>query len=305
MKPQISVLFSTHNGKSVLPDTLEGYCNVEARDIPWEMIIVNNASTDDTTQILASYVGRLPLKIIDCPTPGKNVALNSAIQSIESDYIIVTDDDAIPDKDFISSWLNTFETQKDYSIFGGKIEPLFRTPAPDWMAVSRFHFEEIYAARNLNDGPIPAAQIFGPNMAVRKNVFDAGLTFNENIGPSSNNKDYPMGSETEFCTRVERNGYKAWFSSAPSVQHIVRPNQMTTEYWVKRAYKHGLGFGLQFKLTHPPKPVVRRVLSTILNSGKQLILLAQIKMSSSDLQKNTLVWEYHWARGFIKGKENR
>lgn len=305
MKPQISVLFATHNGQSVLTETLEGYCNVDSGNIRWEMIIVNNASTDNTSEILASFSKRIPLKIIDCPTPGKNIALNSAIQSIEGDYVIVTDDDAIPHKSFLSSWLATFETQKDYSLFGATIEPFFLTPAPEWMTSSRFHYEEIYAARNLEDGPIAAANIFGPNMAVRRSVFDSGMQFNEQIGPSSDNKDYPMGSETEFCTRVERAGHKAWFSSSPSVQHIVRPNQITNSYWIKRAYKHGLGYGLQFKLTHTPKPLVRRIISNVINAFKQLILAAQIRTTSEDLAKNNLIWEYHWARGFIKGKEDR
>ena len=59
------------------------------------------------------------------------------------------------------------------------------------MQKSRFHYDEIFAVRTLKTGPIKATEIFGPNMAVRKNIFDSGIVFNEEIGPNGLNKNYP------------------------------------------------------------------------------------------------------------------
>ena len=73
----------------------------------------------------------------------------------------------------------------------------------------------------------------------------ARAEFLDNIGPNGADPDYAMGSETEFCLRAQKQGYKLWFAPKPTVQHVVRPHQITPEYCAKRAYRLGRGAALQ------------------------------------------------------------
>jgi len=91
----------------------------------------------------------------------------------------------------------------------------------------------------LRDGPIDHQFVFGPNMAVRSKVFDAGFRFDPTIGPQGAN--YAMGSETEFVKRLGRNGYAAWYVSTAVVEHMIREFQMTRSWILRRAVRLGRG----------------------------------------------------------------
>lgn len=294
----ITILFATYNGGAVLPSVLEGYKKQDP-DCNWDMVVVNNASTDGTADILKGYAQDLPLTVIEHADPGKNKALNAALPHVKGAFVIVTDDDAVPAPDFIAQWYKVAQTQKAYDLFGGCVEPVFQEAPPAWMADSRFHFEEVFAVRDLPDGPVAGRAIFGPNMAVRRLVFDEGVHFNEDIGPNGSNKNYPMGSETEFCTRVEGLGHKAYFCQGAKVQHIVRPHQIKKAFWTQRAYKHGLGFGLQERLSTNKASSSQKIMKRIKGRVKQFLCLIRYGLNIGDARKaNENLWQYHWERGY-------
>ena len=241
--PSLSILLATHNGGDILRRTLQGYVALGKSEISFEIIVVNNNSTDGITEdIIASFQSTLPLKSINEPVPGKNKALNTGLALVESDIVILTDDDAIPSSGFFESWLDVFKRHPDSHVFGGSITPIFDSKIASWMLKYRPKFEELYAQRlDVVEGPVSSTQIYGPNMAVRKSIFDDGMRFNEEIGPNGTQADYPMGSETEFCQRAEANDYKLVFCPQPMVSHIVRPHQVTTDFIQGRAFRLGRG----------------------------------------------------------------
>lgn len=89
----------------------------------------------------------------------------------------------------------------------------------------------------VEEGPVSPGLVWGPSMAFRRRVFDAGHRFDPAVGPQPGN--YRMGAETEFTERLGRLGYKAWFVPRAEVQHIIRPNQMDPNWIVRRAYRFG------------------------------------------------------------------
>lgn len=305
-KYEVTVLFSTHNGEKVLQKTLDGYLKQAIDNKAWQIIIIDNASNDSTPSILESFKKKLPLVLLEYNVPGKNKALNSAIKHIKSDFIIITDDDAIPEKDFLLNWIKIKNKQKDYDLFGGNITPLFpkNNLQSSWMRENKFHWEEIHAARDLTSRPIEAKEIFGPNMAVRKSIFDKGILFNEDIGPNGSIKNYPMGSETEFCKRVELDGHKAFFNAKSKVMHIIRDYQVKPEFWFSRAYKHGLGFGMQEKLERKAPYSLKE---KIIISSKSVYKAIKHKTNallyfSNQLKKNEEIWQYNWEKGYLNGR---
>ena len=238
----LTVLIATHNGADVIERTLNGYCELESDLASWKLVIVNNASTDETRAILERYEDRLPLTIVDVPTPGKNAALTIGMKSVEGDFVILSDDDAIPQAGFLDQWREAMSSFTDFDVMGGSIHLAFDTLPPDWLQKEKLRFAELYALRdNIPAGPIDPLGIYGPNMAVRKNVFSAGVSFDPSIGPNGADKNYGMGSESAFCTSAAAAGFQTGFAPTPLVHHIVRDHQMTPEYWAKRAFKLGRG----------------------------------------------------------------
>ena len=290
-----TVLFATRNGERVLPRTLEGYCRTEKPPQRWKMVIVDNGSDDRTADILAAFGKRLPLEALQQSTPGKNSALNLGLGALEGRLAIITDDDAIPDPTFLMAWSCYLNMHEDYQLLGGSIVPLFETPPPRWMVQSNRQCGMLFATRDLPEGPIPPNEIYGPNMAVRRSVFEDGFRFNENIGPNASDPNYPMGSETEFCCRVARNGGRAWFAKQPCVQHIIRSGQLAKSYWAQRSYRHGRGFAklmLESGDVAPPTKLRRFIAGPIL----RLRYRAQM-FSPFPLQRFDGLCDYYWTRG--------
>ena len=73
------------------------------------MVIVDNGSDDSTPAILSSFKKRLPLETLHQPIAGKNCALNLGLSALEGHLAILTDDDAIPDRSFLSGMVQIFK----------------------------------------------------------------------------------------------------------------------------------------------------------------------------------------------------
>ena len=302
MQAELTVILATHNGARVLPRTLDGYMQLGDPGFPWKIVVVDNASTDGTPDVLRRYQDALPLAVLTEPVAGKNRALNRALSAIEGEMIVVTDDDAIPQPGFLTAWREAFQKHRDYDLFGATIKPFFDVPAPDWMIRNEPKFAELYALRDLPDGPIDPFGIFGPNMAVRRSVFDAGVIFSQAIGPNASDSNYPMGSENEFCYRASLNGARSFFVKDPVVLHIVRAHQLTPDYWAKRAYRLGRGVAhVQWESGRlRPDPIRLPFLAvdaSVRRWLKRMLFLAP-SLSTDPLRRFNAHWAFHWDRGF-------
>jgi len=241
MGKTLTVLAATRNGEAVLGQTLTAFSTAERPDIPWQMVVVNNGSTDATGSILDEHSARLPLRVVTHPTPGKNAALNAALEACDGDLIVIVDDDVLPDRDFLRAWSRYLDERTEHTLLGGRIAPYFEGTPPAWLLKDRRHHALMFGERDLPEGPTEPGEIYGGNMAVRRSVFDSGFRFDEAIGPNRDNPNYRMGSETEFLRRVGRSGATAWFAQQPLVHHIVRERQWSERAWIERAYRNGLG----------------------------------------------------------------
>lgn len=239
--PRLTLLAATRNGEAVLGRTLASIAAAESPGTPWQMVVVDNGSTDGTGAILNAYAARLPLRIVSQPTPGKNAALNAGLAACDGELIVMVDDDVLVDRQFLQAWSRYLVEGTDYALLGGRIIPEFDVPPPRWLLRDRRHHARMFGARDLPEGPTKPDEIYGGNMAVRRTVFDAGFRFDEAIGPNRSVRSYRMGSETEFLRRVGRSGAAAWFARGPLVHHIVREHQWSEQAWIERGYRNGRG----------------------------------------------------------------
>jgi glycosyltransferase involved in cell wall biosynthesis len=299
----LTVILATYNGAHVLPRTLSGYARQGDVGFSWKLIVVDNGSTDETPQIIREFATRLPLQALIEPVAGKNRALNTGLSAVEGEFVIVTDDDAIPQAGFLEGWWDASRLRPDYQVFGGSVRPSFEVAPPEWMSQSQAKFGELFALRDLPEGPVDPLGIYGPNMAVRRSVFRAGLRFDVGVGPNATDESYPMGSENEFCYRASSLGYKTWFVKKPEVWHIVRASQLKPDYWARRAYR--LGRGVAYRgwasgsLVPQKKPTLFvTVASRAWRKAQRALLASRTLLPAPPLQRFTADWEYNWHCGF-------
>ena len=265
----LTVLMATHNGASTLPMVLEAYCRLKSVARGWKLVIVNNASSDGTQDIIESFAQRLSLTCIFEGRKGKNAALNTGLAHIEGDLAVLTDDDAVPRPDWLVQLRQAADAQPCFAMFAGAIVPRWEVNPDPWI-LSWVPLHPTYALTDPSweEGPITPRCICGPNSAYRTEIFKAGYKFDPTIGPSGAN--YAMGSESEFNVRLMKAGFTSWYCKYAIVEHIVRKAQMKREWVLRRAFRSGRGdFRVEIRdtLTSPnlflgiPKYFLREIMT--------------------------------------------
>src|SRR5271165_1521921 len=176
----MTVVLPTHNGGDTIGRTLDAFCHLEQPEGGWLLVVIDNASTDGTKEVVSRYASRLPLLYVQEPRLGKSNALNTGIEHARGDFVVFTDDDVLPDVNWLSEWRRVANQYPEFGIFGGAIEPEFEVPPPSWLGETNWAIVLYTAtARGRPEGEMAhdAMDVFGPNMAVRADVLAAGLRF--------------------------------------------------------------------------------------------------------------------------------
>src|SRR5271168_2431711 len=119
----ITVAICTFNRAESLRRTLDSLVAMRVpSDLGWEIVVVNNNSTDHTDDFIGEYVGRLPVRRELEPRAGKSNALNRAIEVAKGDYIVWIDDDVLVDAGLLTAYAEAFRRWPDAAVFGGRIK---------------------------------------------------------------------------------------------------------------------------------------------------------------------------------------
>jgi len=293
----LTVLMATYNGGETLAQVLDAYCKVESPDNGWKLLIVDNGSTDDTKEIITSFNQRLSLTYLFEPRSGKNAALNSGLSSVTGDLVVFTDDDVLPEPDWLRQICSSAARQPSFSIFGGPVVPRWERPPEEWI-LKWVPLGPTYTVLNVGaEGPISPRMVFGPNMAVRTDIFRRGYRFDETIGPNGSN--YAMGSESELTRRLTKVGFKAWHCRHAVVYHIIRSSQMNKDWALGRAVRYGRG---QYRLA--VKEVPRIPVSVLGIPGGLIlgILTQKLRVALARWSGDSeMVFKAHWHLNYLIG----
>jgi L-malate glycosyltransferase len=294
----LTVLLATRNRSRVFKLVLESFCRLRPPASGWKLLIVDNGSTDQTPQIIASFTNRLPLRALTEPTLGKNFALNAGLSHAEGDLIVLTDDDVFPHEDWLIQLRNAADAQPDFSIFGGSVLPRWEIPPPSWIQWADHGAAYAVTDPAWNDGPVSPTCIWGPNMAIRSNVFQSNIRFDTSMGPRGPN--YLQGGDTEMTRRLHRLGKKAWHVRGAIVEHFVRKEQLTKTWVMQRAIRHGRG---EFRLGQAGEITSRKLLL-----GAPRYLYRELATQGRQMTKSWLtrrredLFRSHWRFNYIRGQ---
>ena len=99
----------------------------------WKLVIVDNASTDGTRDVIRQFESSLPVMCCEEPLAGKNRALLRGLREAEGDLIVFSDDDATPDSEWLTALRRAADERLDFDIFGGAIRPRWEIPPEPWV----------------------------------------------------------------------------------------------------------------------------------------------------------------------------
>ncbi len=149
---KISVAICTWNRSRLLTQTLTNFVELTIPEsVEWELIVVDNNSTDDTKQVIQRFADKLPIRYLFENQQGHSYSRNAAVQSATGELILWTDNDVIVDPGWLAAFADGANRYPAASFFGGKIEPVFETARPQWLAWQLEKCKSVYAARDLGN----------------------------------------------------------------------------------------------------------------------------------------------------------
>ena len=105
-----SVIIPAYNSEKTIGQCLEALSNQTAGRLDYEIIVVDDGSTDRTAEIAGKYTG---IKLLKQGNAGPAAARNNGAKAAQGDIILFTDADCVPDPDWINQMLLPFEKEQD------------------------------------------------------------------------------------------------------------------------------------------------------------------------------------------------
>ncbi len=136
MSRAISAVVCTYNRKDLLQDVLESLVDQDLPRTKYEVVVVDNNSSDGTREAVERRFGAVEnLRIVDEPEQGLAYARNAGVQACESPIAAFTDDDALVPKNWLRRIVQWFdELAPMTAVVGGDVEPLFDGERPAWLS---------------------------------------------------------------------------------------------------------------------------------------------------------------------------
>jgi glycosyltransferase involved in cell wall biosynthesis len=246
-KPSISVIVPTRNRSNLLRKFILSLISQTIDKELFEVIVCDNASSDDTKQVCATFFQDLNLKYLFVKDPGLHNGRHAGLHASTSDILVYADDDIEASPIWLETILQTFTLHKDIVLIGGNNQPNFEMNPPFWLFKKWANFNEgikmicelsiIYLGEK--ERFISPYHVFGCNFSVRKNiVIDAG-GFHPDGMPGDLIK-FRGDGETHISNFIHKNNLKAYFHPGASVNHFVSSTRMTEDYFCRWHFNAGI-----------------------------------------------------------------
>lgn len=239
---RLSIVIATYNRATLLLDALKSVIRQSAPAQEWECVVVNNNSSDNTSERFAEFAGEHPeynLRIVDEPNQGLSYARNRGIRESVGEYIAIIDDDEHIAEDFVAAYIKLFDSVPEAVAAGGPIVAEYPTGRPRWMscyterpiANTMYFGEEV---REFPKGRVPG----GGNMALRRSAIRRYGVFDTSLGYSG--ESLIGGEECDLFERLQIADAKYYYVPTAVMYHIIPREKLTKEYFARLSYNVGV-----------------------------------------------------------------
>jgi len=245
-----SVVICSYNRREHVVAAVESALGQTLPSDRYEVVVVDNCSTDGTAEAIAGLVEQHPnLHYLYEARLGLATARNTGWHAAQGTYVAFLDDDARAETNWLETAQRLIERNPvNLRCVGGPIHPFYTSPAPDWWLDSYEIRTRGDVERRLHEGEA----FSGSNMIWLKETLATHGGFDSSAGMKGN--QLGMGEETALFRRVWEGEESPVFLYSPDlrVYHWVPPEKMTMRYILKRATANGqfeAGFALSQNAT--------------------------------------------------------
>ncbi|MGA8151706.1 MAG: glycosyltransferase [Terriglobales bacterium] len=237
----ITVILCTYNRCQSLANALASVASSVLPDsVDWEVLVVNNNSSDQTSEVVEEFRRRYPgrFRYLFEARQGKSHALNSGIREARGEVLAFMDDDVTVEPMWLVN-LTTALRDGTWVGVGGRVLPERNFSPPHWLSLSgRYGMGAILAFFDLGEvaGELDRPP-YGTNMAFRRNVFEKYGGFRLDLGPCPGSE--MRNEDTEFGYRLLAAGERLWYEPSAVVHHPAPLTRLKKEYFLAWWFDYG------------------------------------------------------------------
>lgn len=236
-KVHFSVIICTHNRSSLLQQCLESLIYQTLPSDAFEIIVVDNASVDDTPRVVSEFEnlnGRV--HYIREERVGLSHARNTGVAGSQGEILVFIDDDAVA----APGWLEGFA--EVYDLFGadcvgGRVVPRYEKPKPAWLDGWRLltvvGYSDFGDQIRILDGP--NAMLPGGNMSFKRKVYESIGEFDTNLGRKG--RVLARGEDDDYFARVRQAGFSLWYSPEALIWHWTPAEKLSHRYFIRSFFQ--------------------------------------------------------------------
>ena len=265
---KISIIICTYNRELYLPKCLEHLKNQTEAPSNFEIILVNNNSTDNTENICENFVQENPqLSVIYIKenNPGLSFARNKGIEIASGDILCFIDDDGFAIQEYVTIVKRFAEDPqyKDIISFGGKVIPCYnKGMEPKWLSK---YIDGLVSKVDLGDQVMLFTKKYpaGCNMVFRKEFFDNYGGFNVEL--------HTRGDDKFVFDKLKKAGLKTLYLPKLKVEHFIDDYRLEKGFIIRLSKIIGQSEAIRLKETSKSKKFIKLV-EYIFKFGAALII---------------------------------
>ena len=269
----LSIIICSYNRASYISDALTSLYGQSSGLDDFEVIIVDNNSTDNTKEVYAQWRQTNTngqFTFISETKQGASFARNTGAAIAKGEWVCFMDDDAVATIDYVKNIIKHIQDQPFTVGFGGRIIPKYIPAEPKWMSyyVSSLvgNFDYAPTACAFENGKYPLES----NMIVKKSVYDQIGGFNVNL-PGVVGTLRIGGEGKELFYKIIALGHTIYYDPSICVHHVVEVKKLTSEYMYRVA--SGIGRGEKTRtLNISIGAYLMKILEYLLKLGAGIIL---------------------------------
>jgi glycosyltransferase involved in cell wall biosynthesis len=293
MTIKVSAVICTLNRADYLRKAIKSLANQSLESGAYEILVVDNRSTDNTKAVVTEEFAHISnLHYIYEPVLGLSQARNTGWQHAKGAYVAYLDDDAIANSCWLEQIVQAFETIKPQpGCVGGKVEPIWEAPRPDWLPDELLPFLTVVDWSNT---PIILGEdqyIAGANMAFPKFLLEAVEGFHVNLGRKG--KSLLSNEELLLRNKLQEKNYEIYYDPKIAVKHHVSASRLAKSWFLKRTYWQGVSEAAL--LLYQESPSLIRIgklgafsIRQLITSPKRLLYSMLPATNASQLQEKCL-----------------
>ena len=224
--PGVTIIICCHNSAKLLPQTLAHLKTQKvSTNIPWEVIVVDNASTDETSKIsLSSWLKDTSalLRVVQEPQLGLSYARRKGFSEAKYEFCSFVDDDNWVNPSWIKIVYEIMNNHPEVGACGGLNETICEIKPPEWFESYKLSYG--IGSQGDASGYVPKERgfLWGAGLVVRKSAWkhlvDNGFY---NVLTGRKGKQILSGEDEELTLALQMANWKLWYEPRLRLKHYL------------------------------------------------------------------------------------